>query len=104
VSGDLDLSLVKFDLHPGVTIYQGSYKRKPIDLFVLPAARAYETKTINGFALKVQTLESRKQVIEGIQSIEDAKGIMERMWLKGKKERLAKKKEMLDRKFNGGEK
>ena len=103
VSGDLSLNLVKFDLHPDVTIYQGSYGRKPVDLFVIPSARAYETRFINGFPIRMQTVESRKQVIEAICSIENPKGMAEGMWLRGKKERLAKRNEMLDMKFKGGE-
>ena len=46
---DLDLRLTKFELYTSILIYQGIYKNNPIDVFVLPEKRDFETLKIKGF-------------------------------------------------------
>lgn len=100
---DLHLKLVKFDLHPEVKIYVGSYKKIPIDLFVLENKRPAQESTINGFNIKYQTVESRQQVIDNMLSITPTRSrskLMENLWLSQKKVSLSKKKNILNAKFN----
>ena len=99
---DLHLKLIKFDLHPNVTIYFGSYKKMPIDIFVLDNKRAYQESTINGFNIRHQTVESRQEVIDNILSISPTRSrskLMENLWLSQKKVSLSKKKKVLEAKF-----
>ena len=94
VFGDLNVHLVKFELHSSITIYQGSYKNKPIDFFVLPTKRASEVVKVGEFDITCHTVDSRQDVIASILAIEMPKGksrIMDMIWLKDKKEKLSKR-------------
>ena len=97
---DLDLRLMKFELYTSILIYQGGYKNNPIDLFVLPEKRAFETLKIKEFDIRIQTISSRKEVIDSILEI-DAKNAkpMTKIWLKNKQQILSKRKNILDKKL-----
>ena len=97
---DLDLRLMKFELYTSILIYQGGYKNKPIDLFVLPEKIAFETLKIKEFDIRIQTISSRKEVIDSILEI-DAKNAkpMTKIWLKNKQQILSKRKNILDKKL-----
>jgi len=99
---DLHLKLVKFDLHPEVKIYIGSYKKMPIDLFVLENKRASQESIINGFNIRHQTVESRQEVIDKILNIGPMRSrskLMENLWLCRKKTSLLNKRKALNAKF-----
>jgi len=99
---DLHLKLVKFDLHPEVKIYIGTYKKMAIDLFILENKRASQESIINGFNIRYQTVESRQEVIDKIINISPVRSrykLMENLWLSQKKMSLSKKKKVLDAKF-----
>jgi hypothetical protein len=102
VSEEIELRLVDFHEHPDVVIYQGHCKGKTIDLFVLSESRASETRNIGGFEIKMQTVESRKQVIDSIVNLATQKRNFNAIWLDNKKKILTKRKEILNKKFNGG--
>ena len=106
VFGDLNVRLVKFELHSSITIYQGYYKNKPIDFFVLPTKRASEVVKIGEFDITCHTVASRQDVIASIMAIEMPKGksrIMDIIWLKSKKEKLSNKSTMLAKRFDDKE-
>lgn len=99
---DLSLRLIKFNLHPSVSIYVGSYKKISMDLFVLENKRPSQESTINGFKIIHQTVESRQQVIDNILNISPTRSrskLTENLWLSQKKRSLSKKKKVLDAKF-----
>ena len=97
---DLDLRLTKFELYTSILIYQGSYKNKPIDVFVIPEKRDFETFKIKDFDIRIQTIFSRKEVIDSVLEI-DAKNAkpMTKIWLKNKQQILSKRKNTLDKKL-----
>ena len=99
---DLHLKLIKFDLHPDIIIYFGSYKGISVDLFVLDNKRTSQESVINGFNIRYQTVESRQQVIDSILSINPTRSrskLMENLWLSQKKTSLSKKKKVLEAKY-----
>ena len=101
---DLDLRLTKFELYTSILIYQGIYKNNPIDVFVLPEKRDFETLKIKEFDIRIQTISSRKEVIDSILEI-DAKNAkpMTKIWLKNKQQVLSKRKNVLDKKLESME-